>query len=32
MKIYEKENLGNLESFLIKIITDDIPNFNELIN
>ena len=28
----EKENLGNLESFLIKIITDDIPNFNELIN
>ncbi len=28
----EKENLGNLESFLIKIITDDIPNFNNLIN
>ena len=27
----EKENLGCLENFLIKIITDDIANFNDLI-
>ena len=27
----EKENLGCLESFLAKLITDGIPNFNELI-
>ena len=27
----EKENLGCLENFLIKMITDNISNFNELI-
>lgn len=27
----EKENLGCLENFLVKLITDNIPNFNELI-
>ena len=27
----EKENLGCLENFLIKLITDGIANFNELI-
>lgn len=27
----EKENLGCLQNFLIKLITDNIPNFNELI-
>ena len=27
----EKENLGCLENFLIKLITDNIANFNELI-